>query len=117
MQSYEFPGASGVRGRHVPQQPGVQVGFLSFDAAANPLTILTQPQNVQLGKQDKAGGQQNTRRVSSWFKVINTFYKKLKTRFPLINTKFKGKKMWIALAFSYPGTKKGSLRLRLFFLH
>lgn len=100
-----------------PSSPGVQVGFLPFDAAANPLTILTQPQNVQLGKQDKAGGQQNTRRVSSWFKVINTCYKKMKTRFPLINTKFKGKKMWIALAFSYPGTNEGSLRLRLFFLH
>ena len=83
MQSYEFSGARGVRGRHVPQQPWVQVGFLSFDAAANPLTILTQPQNVQLGKQDKAGGQQNTRRASSWFKVINTCYKKNENKISL----------------------------------
>lgn len=66
-----------------PSSPGVQVGFLSFDAAANPLTILTQPQNVQLGKQDKAGGQQNTRRASSWFKVINTCYKKNENKISL----------------------------------
>lgn len=60
VQSYEFPGGGGGRdaarrGGICPSSPGVQVGFPSFDVAANPLTILAQPQNVQLGKQDEAG--------------------------------------------------------------
>ena len=61
----EISTTHGGGGGSAPGYPGLKEVSLPFDVAPNPLKSITQPQTEQLGKQDKAGGQEGKFLVQS----------------------------------------------------